>query len=314
MPTELNSNNSESIFKPPVPGAEQEIINRWNEGADKPLVSIICHTYQHVNYLRDALNGFLMQETSFSFEVILRDDASVDGTKEIVEEYASRYPSIIKPVIETENQFSKGIKPATVTFPLALGRYIAFCEGDDYWCDHKKLAKQVSFLEENGDYVVTYHDAVVIDEKNMIERRSILCGKHIDYSQEKLLTCAMMPNLTRCYRNVIKEFPEEYKYVSSGDTFMTSLLGQHGKAKCMTNILPAVYRRHGGGIWAGVDESRRRINSSVTFYWLAVYYKRINMNRVAQKQAFSSVMTLSAHLGLTWFSMAKIFLYKILNK
>lgn len=121
-----------------------------------PLVAIRCITYNHESYIRDALRGFVMQKTSFPFVAIVHDDASTDGTAKIIEEYAEKYPDIIKPIFEKENQYSKRNGSITRIMNAAVestgAKYIAFCEGDDYWIDPLKLQKQVDFLENNPDY------------------------------------------------------------------------------------------------------------------------------------------------------------------
>ena len=136
----------------------------WNSESP-PLVSVCCVTYNHASYIKKAIDSFLMQETDFPFEILIHDDSSTDGTTDIVMEYAEKYPGIIKPIIQTENQLSKGglICPRLV-FPKTLGKYIALCDGDDYWTDKTKLQKQVSFLENNSDYVITYTDCRLFDE------------------------------------------------------------------------------------------------------------------------------------------------------
>ena len=121
-----------------------------------PLVAIRCITYNHEPYIRDALNGFVMQKTNFPFVAIVHDDASTDGTAEIIREYAAKYPNIIKPIFETENQYSKHDGSISRIMAEAQERsgakYIAMCEGDDYWTDPNKLQKQVDFLESHPDY------------------------------------------------------------------------------------------------------------------------------------------------------------------
>jgi Glycosyltransferases involved in cell wall biogenesis len=118
------------------------------------LVSIACISYNQEKYIRNTIEGFLIQQTTFPFEIIIHDDASTDKTAQIIREYEQKYPNLIFPIIQIENQFSKGIKRilATFVFPKCRGKYIALCEGDDYWTDPNKLQKQVDFLESNPDY------------------------------------------------------------------------------------------------------------------------------------------------------------------
>ena len=123
------------------------------------LVSIRCTTYNHAPYIRQCLDGFVMQKTNFPFEAIVHDDASTDGTDKIILEYAEKYPNIIIPVLEEENQYSKGNGSVTrIVESYMRGKYIAFCEGDDYWTDPYKLQKQVNFLETHPDYGLCHTD------------------------------------------------------------------------------------------------------------------------------------------------------------
>ena len=115
-------------------------------------VSIHCLTYNHEKYVRKTLEGFVSQETTFQFEVLIHDDASTDSTKEIISEFALKYPDIIKPIIQKENQMQKHIGILrTYQIPRIKGRYVAYCEGDDYWTDTHKLQKQFDALESNLD-------------------------------------------------------------------------------------------------------------------------------------------------------------------
>lgn len=123
------------------------------------LVSVICTAYNHEKYIRDALEGFVSQITDFKYEVLINDDASTDKTALIIQEYEKKYPSIIKPVYQKENQYSKGIKiTKDILVPRAKGKYLAFCEGDDYWCDCNKLQKQIDILENNSEYSACVHN------------------------------------------------------------------------------------------------------------------------------------------------------------
>lgn len=124
-----------------------------------PLVSICCITYNHAPFIKQCLDGFLMQKTTFPIEILIHDDASTDGTDDIIREYASAYPGVIFPLFEVENQYSKpGHKHMDLyNYERAKGKYIAYCEGDDYWTDPLKLQRQVNFLEAHEDYSVCWH-------------------------------------------------------------------------------------------------------------------------------------------------------------
>lgn len=111
-----------------------------------PLVSVVCHAFNHQAYIRQTIESILAQSTSFPFELIIHDDASSDGTSEIVYEFARRYPRVVSVVVQDQNQFSQGKRPPYFTFPMASGEYLAICEGDDYWVDPQKLEKQVNAM------------------------------------------------------------------------------------------------------------------------------------------------------------------------
>ncbi len=122
-------------------------------------VSVICTCFNHEKYIKDALESFVNQKTSFEYEVIVHDDASTDNSAEIIREYEKKYPDIIKPIYQTQNQYSQGIKIVkTFILPKLSGKYIAFCEGDDYWTDENKLQRQVDFLESRPEFDVCVHN------------------------------------------------------------------------------------------------------------------------------------------------------------
>jgi len=154
-----------------------------------PLVSILCITFNHIDFIKETLDGFLIQQTSFPVEIIVHDDASTDGTTEIIKEYEVKYPHIIKPIYQTVNQYSKRIDIGKeFIFPLARGKYVAYCEGDDYWTDPLKLQKQVSFLEKNKDYGLVFtdvdkinHKGKLIDKNFLSNDKSSFCESFEDY-------------------------------------------------------------------------------------------------------------------------------------
>ncbi len=128
---------------------------------DEIIVSVSCLVYNHEKYLRKCLEGFVTQKTNFKFEVIVHDDASTDNSAAIIKEYEEKYPDIIKPIYQVENQYSNPNRKigllALYIFPVMKGKYVAFCEGDDYWCDPNKLQRQVDILENNPDCSLCVH-------------------------------------------------------------------------------------------------------------------------------------------------------------
>ena len=172
------------------------------------LVSISCLTYNHFPYIRQCLNGFIMQRTTFAFEVLIHDDASTDGTAEIIREYELRYPNIVKPIYQIENQYSKGVKVQRVyNYPRAKGKYIAFCEGDDYWSDPYKLQKQVDILENNPNATFVYTNFQTIEENGDYIIRPV----YEDYARNsfsgdifgRLIRGNFILTLTTCFRKDI---------------------------------------------------------------------------------------------------------------
>lgn len=131
----------------------------------KPLVSISCITYNHALYIRECLEGFLMQKTNFPFEILIHDDASTDGTADIIREYQAEYPDLIKPILREKNLYSQGIRCINrFNIERAHGKYIALCEGDDFWTDPNKLQIQFDFMEEHPDYSFCATNFALCDE------------------------------------------------------------------------------------------------------------------------------------------------------
>lgn len=124
------------------------------------VVSIQCLVYNHEPFLRQCLDGFVIQKTDFQFEAIVHDDASTDGSADIIREYAERFPDIIKPIYQTENQYSKGVSPTAIVTKSCRGKYIALCEGDDYWTDPLKLQKQVDYLDAHPECAMCFGNAI----------------------------------------------------------------------------------------------------------------------------------------------------------
>ena len=226
--------------------AEEEILTHWGK-FDKPLVSINCITYNHEKFIKDALESFLIQKTDFPFEILVHDDASIDRTQDIVREFEEKYPLLIKPIYQTENQYSKGIKiSATFNFPRAKGKYIALCEGDDYWTDPDKLQKQVTFLDTHPDYVGCFHDTML---RSRNQKKLWRQYDRVDFNLlDTFSTVALFHTSSFLFRYQSLELPDWFKkVVVSGDMAIFSLVASKGPLKRLPEVM-SVYRKHEGGI------------------------------------------------------------------
>lgn len=143
---------------------------------DQIMVSISCITYNHEKYISETLDSMIMQKTDFQYEILIHDDASTDNTAGIIKEYQKKYPEIIKPILQTENQMSKGVKKLSYKYNItrAIGKYIAMCEGDDYWIDENKLQKQVDYMENNPNCTFCFHNGLVKDEISETQNKLII--------------------------------------------------------------------------------------------------------------------------------------------
>lgn len=220
-----------------------------------PLVSICCITYNHAPYIRQCLEGFVMQQTNFAFEVLIHDDASTDETTDIIHEYETLYPEIIKPIYQTENQYSKGIKiNRTYNYPRAKGKYLALCEGDDYWIDPLKLQKQVDFLETHSGYSLCFHNAMVHYEDGKTQDHIFSEIENREYYGTEIYKTWTIPTCSVLFH---KRVLSEEKYIAltrmrgiiAGDTPLFICCSFSGKIQGMSDIA-AVYRKHLGGIMA----------------------------------------------------------------
>ena len=245
--------------------SEQEIMQHWKGDVTKPVVSVSTITYNHENYIAQTLDGLLMQETDFAFEILVNEDASTDNTARIIEEYEKKYPKIIKPLYQTENQYSKGIPMnSTFNFPRAQGEYIAMCEGDDYWTDPLKLQKQVSFLNKNLEYSLVGCNAMVIYEEDNFRTKKLLkmFKKDFDFSAKELMTMYTSPivTLTAMFRNnLIEDFNKvPFERYWAGDKQLWMYLMQFGKGRFLAEVV-GVYRKHSGGVTASVSNSREKM-------------------------------------------------------
>jgi glycosyltransferase involved in cell wall biosynthesis len=240
--------------------SQQDIVATWKD-KENIIVSVICATYNQEAFVEDAIIGILMQETDFAFEIIIHDDASTDKTADIIREYQSKYPYIIKPIFQQTNQFSLGNRPINFTLKNAVGNYVAMCEGDDYWIEPKKLSEQINFFKENPGYVLHVFDCYELREEaidqgsSKLNRLGIRPGDHSSYDM-KLKLC-LLP-LTSCFINDFDlPFPRYFNKSINGDTLLNIMLSNKGKAYVDNTKKVAVYRIHDGGIWSLASEDQR---------------------------------------------------------
>jgi len=288
-------------------GNEAEITSTWRECNNQPMISIFCATYNHEKFIEQAIIGFLSQKTQFSFEVVIRDDASTDATKSVIEYYASRYPNIIRPFYNITNEFSEGKRPLPTMYPHLRGKYVALCEGDDYWLDSRKLETQVSFLENNPEFVLSGHDAFIVDHDGSYIQRSKLPFFHKrNYSSKQLKEGrAFVLTLTMVFRRVLgdQEALIDRSRVTNGDVFLLSLLGRHGGAYYHTDLKPAAYRVHPGGIWSSLDGDLKMANEAITFNTIGTYYQKTGDKELAKiwfkkaRQAYLQSASVHDHLS-----------------
>lgn len=221
-----------------------------------PIVSVLILAYNHEKYIHDTLKGVVEQKTDFKFECYVHDDASTDNTPEIIKSYAEKYPDIIKPYFQKENQFSQGVKPLTkFIYPQLKSKYVAFCEGDDYWTDPLKLAKQVELLEANPHYSFCCHDVnmkyeIGVPKKEVFYQKPREGNFEISFLDEYLNHFIATPTIVAKTALILK-LPVNNNLVS-GDIYTLLFLLSQSKGYYLEDKM-VVKRRNLGGITFNKD-------------------------------------------------------------
>lgn len=263
-----------------------------NQSNANPLVSICCITYNHEPYIRDAIEGFLMQKTNFPVEILIHDDASTDGTADIIREYEAKYPDIIKPIYQTENQYSKGINPyPAFVYPLARGKYIALCEGDDYWIDPYKLQKQVDFLEANPEYSLCFHNSMLIYEGREDLNKPFKKIETREYSGEEILKEWTIPTATVVFR-IDAYKPVHHPNFLYGDIILFLSLAENGKIWGTGEIM-SVYRKHDGGMTSAKNNSLEKRKKFIK------HHQAIKKSFNGKYQVIENEILCKAYIGLS---------------
>lgn len=262
----------------------------------KPTLSVLVQAYNHEAFIKQCLESILEQNTDFDYEILLGEDYSTDSTREICREYATRYPDKVRLFLHHPDNKIKVLNTTTGNFNAfynlfsARGKYIAFCEGDDYWNDPAKLQKQVEALRTNSELAFTYHSYQEVNyEEQPLSKEIVLEQPKHDFSQEELKKLIYHPLLsTMCFRNFKMDLPEQMAEVINVDSFLLSLLGNYGEAKFFKEIKSSFYRRHEGGIWSGERKELKFNSKLLTYRKLINYYssenKQINIVKFFQSQ------------------------------
>jgi glycosyltransferase involved in cell wall biosynthesis len=229
--------------------------------------------YNHEKFIEEAINGVMKQKTNFNFELIIANDFSTDNTSKVINSFNNKNKKL--EIKHIDRKANLGPNPNFIdAHKIVKGKYVAICEGDDYWTDPNKLQTQVDFLDAHPDFVLCCHNAKIIDtEGNLIQEKKLPdLNTDKDYSSFDLKMGSFLLTLTLVFRNKIKKFPNEFSQVLNGDTFLISLLGKYGKGKYIENIDPAAYRSHTGGVWSGFDREQRMLKKQQFLSSLIAYY------------------------------------------
>lgn len=258
-------------------------INTERPYGEELMVSIRCLVYNHEPYLRECLDGFVMQKTNFRFEAVVHDDCSTDNSAAIIREYAEKYPDIIKPIYETENQYSKGDGSlGRIMNAACVGKYIAMCEGDDYWIDPNKLQKQVDFLESHTDYSMCFTNAQVRNDDNLTYSFNEGAVEEKEYKSNDIFGHWIVPTASAVFkREILHIKPKNTKYTTMyGDIELWLNCANYGKVRGMSDYT-SVYRIQPGSVTQNVKrEASLRLRAPEHYMFLKLNYPELNKKNI----------------------------------
>lgn len=215
------------------------VMSRYNRKSDF-MVSVCCVTYNHEKFIAQAIDSFLMQETTFDVEIVIGEDCSSDRTREICLAYKEKFPEKIKLLLPEKNIGAS--ENFMATFNACGGKYIALCEGDDYWTDPLKLQKQIDFLEANPDYSMCFHAHNIVYEDGTMNTYKKECQLDTDYSAEELYLKWPLQTATVVFRKDLCSLDKDFAF----DTVLFIMMADKGKVRGMKDCM-SCYRKHGGG-------------------------------------------------------------------
>ncbi len=238
-----------------------------------PVVSIHCMAYNHEPFIRDALEGFLMQETTFPVEILIHDDASQDRTADIIREYAVRHPKLFKPIYQVENQYSRGNKPGSANMARARGEFLAWCEGDDCWIDPGKLQKQIRLMEKNPEVSLTFHNAWMRHEDS---RKDYFINHGLNKEEFDFRDLVprgwFIATASMICRTKLVIFPKMFAFTVGGDLVVHLNLSLQGPVRYL-NFVGSVYRIHEKGVSNSFNKRGNHLHEKILpdrfwVYWL----------------------------------------------
>lgn len=245
-------------------------------------VSVVMITYNHSAYIKQAIESILSQKTDFEFELVISNDKSTDDTDAIIKETIASNPNGHK-VKYYNNEINLGMMPNSVAaLEKASGKYIALCEGDDYWCDDQKLSIQVEFLEANPDFSICFHNVYLLTDTEMKE----------DNPRKRIPEVSTIKDLAKnnyihtpsvVYRNnLFGELPQYFSEAPIGDYFLHMLNAQHGKIKYIDKLM-SVYRIHNTSYWSSKKDAEQRV-IMINFLTKLKTYFDTDVQKILNKQ------------------------------
>ena len=272
---------------------------------NSPIVSVGILTHNHDKYISQAIDSVLEQVANFPIEIIIHDDESTDLTASIIRKYENKYPDRFKTIIQRENQYPR-IKRllAKYVFPICSGKYIALCEGDDYWTDPHKLQKQVGYMEEHPEYAMCFHNRIKVDEAgNPIPRSELPEGMKRPLTKEEIAMSIypVPPTATVMYRKncLPSSLPSWALRMPFGDRAMAILVTRKGDAGYL-DFIGSAYRIHPGGVLRGGHRSRQAL---MDFQSRCLVLNNVPMSKsardfVAERSVRSCIRAWNATAGL----------------
>jgi glycosyltransferase involved in cell wall biosynthesis len=240
-----------------------------------PLISVCLITYNHENYISEAIEGALKQKTNFNFEIVIGEDCSKDKTSEIVLAYQKKYPEIIK-LFSQKTNIGAMRNAYEYTLPNCEGKYIAFLEGDDYWTDPLKLQKQVDFLENHVEYSMCFHNSFILLNNKIQKSKYANLDTDRDITINELLKSNMIPTASCMFKNKFDAnfYNKVLNLKLASDWFLHIYNGERGKIRYMNETM-SLYRSHDQGLWSSLnlDETIRFRISTILEINKALDYK-----------------------------------------